>query len=74
LGISAGLDSQEVSNHLDSDLGGKEVDEQAKAARNGQESGVPRYTIQGKYKIDGAEDPSAFLDIFQRVKSEETVA
>ena len=69
--VAAGMDSNEVAGYLGSDDGGKEVDEQAKAARNGSGFGVLRYTVQGRYHIDGAEDPSAFLDVFQRVKSAE---
>ena len=74
VGVSAGLDNGEVSRCLESARYGKEVDEQAKTARNRSGSGVPRYTVQGKFKIDGADDPSAFLDVFQQVKSEEIAA
>ena len=70
--VASGLDTKEVGDWLESDRGGKEVDEQVKKASEGSGSGVPRYLIQGIYRVDGADDPSAFLDIFGQVKDRET--
>ena len=72
VGVASGLDSNEVTDWLGRDRGGKEVDELAKTAREGLGPGVPCYVIQGMYSVDGADDPSAFLDIFHQVKSKET--
>ena len=72
IGVASGLDSREVIEWLESDRGGKEVDEQAKTAREGPGSDVPRYSIQDMYSVDGADDPSAFLDIFHQVKGKES--
>lgn len=71
VGVEAGLDAEECKDWLQSDQGGDEVDWQARIAREKPGSGVPRYTIQGGYHVDGADDPSAFLEAFHQVKSEE---
>ncbi|KAI1370541.1 DSBA oxidoreductase [Hypoxylon crocopeplum] len=64
----AGLDKAEVKNWLDTDKGGKEVDEEVQEAYAKDIHGVPHFTIQGKYEVDGAQDAQAFLEAFARVK------
>jgi predicted DsbA family dithiol-disulfide isomerase len=32
---------------------------------------VPFFEVQGKYAVEGADEPETFLEIFQRVKDEE---
>ncbi|GAM36679.1 hypothetical protein TCE0_018r05957 [Talaromyces pinophilus] len=64
-GVRAGLDEGEVREWLESDLGGKEVDAEAGAARV---NGVPFYRV-GKYTVGGAQDPEAFLRMFRRFKA-----
>ena len=72
VGVAAGLEADVVREWLESEEGGVEVDRQAESGREGEGGGgVPRYVIQGRYSVEGAEDPSAFLEIFHRVKSEE---
>ncbi|KAH9205948.1 thioredoxin-like protein [Leptodontidium sp. 2 PMI_412] len=66
-GVKAGLNPGEVKEWLASDEGGKEVDAEAGAAHV---NGVPNYRV-GKYTIGGAQDPAAFLKIFNRIKATE---
>ncbi|KAL1858392.1 hypothetical protein Plec18167_006912 [Paecilomyces lecythidis] len=70
-GVKAGLDKAEVEKLLDSDEAGAEVDADAERARRSFISGVPHFTIQGKYVVSGAESPDAFLEAFDAVKQEE---
>ncbi|KAE8351658.1 DSBA-like thioredoxin domain-containing protein [Aspergillus coremiiformis] len=66
--VMAGLDRSEVERLLESDEGGQEVDVEASQAQRQLVTGVPYYTIQGQYAVGGAEDPSAFLQVFEQVK------
>lgn len=70
-GIIAGLEEQEVKEWLDSDKGGPEVDREVREAQRKDISGVPNFTLQGKYEIGGAQDPEAFVKIFERIKEVE---
>lgn len=70
-GVAGGLDKGEVEKLLDSDAGGKEVDEEADGARRQFVSGVPHFMIQGKYAIEGADEPAAFLEVFGQIKEGE---
>jgi predicted DsbA family dithiol-disulfide isomerase len=74
LGVEAGLDAAEVKKWMDSDLGGKEVDDQASRARRLLHvSGVPTFLVQdGEYRLEGAQDAQDFLDVFGKVKGSET--
>ncbi|KAK6833871.1 hypothetical protein PG987_008565 [Apiospora arundinis] len=61
----------EILDWLESGEGGAEVDEEARWAREeGQMKGVPRFVVQGKHVIDGADDEQAFLEAFIKVKEE----
>ncbi|KAI1441354.1 DSBA oxidoreductase [Annulohypoxylon stygium] len=64
----AGLDKAEVKEWLDTGKGGKEVDEEVQEAVAKDIHGVPHFTVQGKYEVDGAQDAQAFLEAFSRVK------
>ncbi|KAI1136495.1 DSBA oxidoreductase [Hypoxylon sp. FL0543] len=66
----AGLDKAEVTDWLETGKGGKEVDEEVQEAYARNIHGVPHFTIQGKYEIDGAQDSQAFLEAFAKVKEE----
>ncbi|KAI4164193.1 MAG: hypothetical protein LQ342_002157 [Letrouitia transgressa] len=68
----AGLDETEVGEWLGSDKGGKEVDKEVKDAQLMSIGGVPHFTLQGKYEVGGAQDPSAFVELFERVKAMES--
>jgi predicted DsbA family dithiol-disulfide isomerase len=69
--VKAGLEEKEVKEWLASDKGGKAVDEEVEQAQLNQISGVPNFTIQGKYEVGGAQDPGVFLSLFQRIKASE---
>lgn len=69
--MKAGLDESEVKAWLKSDQGGPEVDREVDEAKRAYISGVPNFTIQGKYQIGGAEDPTVFLETFEKVRAEE---
>ena len=71
VGVKAGLDEKEVVEWLESDNGGRTVDEEVKAAQMNQISGVPNFTIQGKYEVGGAQDPKVFLKLFEKIKAAE---
>ena len=68
----AGLPETETKEWLGSDKGGKEVDKEVKEAQMMAVSGVPHFTLQGKYEIGGAQDPEAFVQIFERIKAMES--
>ena len=70
-GLKAGLDEAEVKEWLKSDKGGKEVDKEVSEAQIRGVSGVPNFVLQGKYEIGGAQDPEAFVKVFERVKEME---
>ncbi|KAI5248874.1 thioredoxin-like protein [Aureobasidium subglaciale] len=69
--VGGGLEEQEVKEWLSSDKGGPEVDREVAAAQRRFISGVPHFTIQGKYEVGGAEEPATFLRIFEEVKKSE---
>ncbi|KAL1968311.1 hypothetical protein VTN77DRAFT_2146 [Rasamsonia byssochlamydoides] len=53
--VEARLDGQEVDRWLSADLGGKEVDEEVRLARESGVSGVPAFVVQGEHRLDGAQ-------------------
>ena len=69
--VGAGLDRDEVQKLLESDVGGPEVDSEAQMASRRLVTGVPYFTVQGKYAVEGADESEAFREIFERVKQEE---
>jgi len=70
-GVKAGLDGAEVKAWLGSEKGGEEVDREVAEAQMTGVSGVPNFTLQGKYEIGGAQDAEAFVKVFERVKAME---
>jgi len=70
-GVKAGLDEKEVNEWLESDRGGKAVDVEVDYARMNEISGVPNFTVQGKYEVGGAQDPGVFLGLFEKIKAAE---
>lgn len=72
-GISAGLDADAVKALFEegNDEGGVEVDREAVAASRQLVSGVPYFEIQGKFVVEGADEPETFLEIFDKVKGGE---
>ena len=70
-GVRAGLEEAEVKSWLESDKGGEEVDKEVAEAQLRGVSGVPNFVLQGKYEIGGAQDPEAFVKVFEKVKEME---
>jgi predicted DsbA family dithiol-disulfide isomerase len=68
-GVKAGLDENEVMEWLKSDKGGKQVDEEVMEARMERITGVPNYTVNGRYEVGGAQDPQVFLSLFEKIKA-----
>ena len=64
----AGIEKDEAREWLETDKGGKEVDAEVEQAYAKGIHGVPNFTINSKYEVDGAQDPQAFLEQFARVK------
>ncbi|KAL9101338.1 MAG: hypothetical protein Q9163_003385 [Psora crenata] len=69
--VRMGLDDAEVQNYLKSDKGGAEVDREVAEAQTRGVTGVPNFVLQNKYEIGGAQDPEAFMRVFERVKEME---
>lgn len=70
-GVKAGLDEAEVKEWLSSGKGGPEVDQEVQDAYAQNISGVPNYTINDKFEVGGAQEPAAFLQIFERLKKQD---
>jgi predicted DsbA family dithiol-disulfide isomerase len=71
IAVDVGLNVEEVEEWLKSNMAADIVDEEAR--RNKEElnnTGVPRYIIQGEYQLDGANDPSEFMEIFGKIKKD----
>ncbi|KAH8727892.1 DSBA-like thioredoxin domain-containing protein [Phaeosphaeriaceae sp. PMI808] len=70
-GVKAGLDENETKEWLKSGKGGPEVDKEVQAAVEQNISGVPNFTINDKFELSGAQEPAAFVQLFERVKRQE---
>lgn len=66
----AGLIREEAKKWLDEGKGGEEVDREVEEAYAKGVHGVPNFTINGKYQLEGAQDPEEFLKAFVRAKQE----
>ncbi|KAI8939076.1 hypothetical protein NX059_004915 [Plenodomus lindquistii] len=70
-GVKAGLAEPEIKDWLESGKGGPEVDKEVQQAQRQGISGVPNFTINGKFEVSGAQDPAAFVQLFERLKKQE---
>jgi predicted DsbA family dithiol-disulfide isomerase len=70
-GVKGGLDRGEVRDWLETGKGGEEVDKEVEEAKEKGIHGVPNFTIQEKYEVDGAQDPQDFIEVFVKVKETE---
>ncbi|KAL8801020.1 MAG: hypothetical protein Q9182_004764 [Xanthomendoza sp. 2 TL-2023] len=68
----AGLEEGEIKEWLESDKGGKQVDREVVEAQMKAVSGVPHFMIQDQFEIGGAQEPQAFVQIFERIKAMES--
>jgi predicted DsbA family dithiol-disulfide isomerase len=64
---TAGIEKAEAEKWLKSDDGGKEVDAEVGEAQREGISGVPHFTINGRFEVEGAQDSSAFVQLFERI-------
>lgn len=70
-GVKAGLEEKEAREWLESGKGGPEVDKEVQNAVEQSISGVPNFTINDKFEIGGAQEPAAFVQLFERLKRQE---
>jgi predicted DsbA family dithiol-disulfide isomerase len=70
-GVKAGLDEKEIKGWLESGKGGDEVDREVYQARLQNISGVPNFTLQDRFELGGAQEPEAFVELFERIKRQE---
>ncbi|KAK4250042.1 DSBA-like thioredoxin domain-containing protein [Corynascus novoguineensis] len=68
VGEKAGLDKAEVQDWLSQGKGGEEVDREVEDAYRKGIHGVPNFTINGRYELQGAQDPQKFLEVFAQAK------
>ncbi|CAG9991561.1 unnamed protein product [Clonostachys byssicola] len=66
----AGLDGAEAKAWLDEGKGGKEVDEEVSKAYDMGIHGVPKFIVNGKYQIDGAQEFSVFADTLRKAAAQ----
>lgn len=69
--VRAGLDEDEVKAFLRSDKLAREVEEKANESRDQGINGVPHFDINGVFTVEGAQEPAAFLMLFNRLKKRE---
>lgn len=70
-GVRAGLDEAEVKGWLEGGKGGEVVDREVEEAKRRFVSGVPHFTVNGRWEVGGAEEPESFLEVFEEVKRAE---
>jgi predicted DsbA family dithiol-disulfide isomerase len=63
----AGIEKVEAEKWLQGDDGGKEVDAEVGEAQRAGISGVPHFTINRRFEVEGAQDSSAFVQLFERL-------
>ena len=72
IAIDAGLDGPEVDECLSSGSSVGEYSVDYEAQKNKETVGsVPVFFIQGKHRIDGAPDPTDFMEVFVKVREGE---
>ncbi|KAK5944541.1 hypothetical protein PMZ80_003823 [Knufia obscura] len=72
VGVEAGLGTaEEIREYLESGRDGVEVDKLAEEQRMNGISGVPNYVLMDTWEVSGAQEPTVFLQLFQRWKDME---
>ncbi len=66
----AGLNGDEIRAYLESDEDIERMKAEDRKAREMGIQGVPCFVINQKYAISGAQEPAAFLQIFERIAGE----
>jgi predicted DsbA family dithiol-disulfide isomerase len=68
VGVAAtGMKADEVQEWLVNDRVGEEVDRDVLRARERLVSAVPTFFVQGKFILGGMQEPSVFIDLFDRI-------
>lgn len=70
----AGMDIAIVTDLLNSDADEEAVQGEDEHARQMGISGVPFFIIDNKYALSGAQDPAAFLQVFEQIETEAKAA
>ncbi|KAB5542711.1 thioredoxin-like protein [Coniochaeta sp. 2T2.1] len=66
----AGIDRAEARRWLAEGRGGDEVDREVGEAYAKGVNGVPNFTVNGKYVLEGAQEPDTFVRTFVRAKAD----
>ena len=66
IGVSIGMDSEEVRKVMESDAFDYEVSQDQLDARNIGVQGVPFFVFNNKYAVSGAQPPAAFLETIEK--------
>lgn len=66
----SGIDKAEAKKWLDEGKGGDAVDREVQEAYAKGVQGVPNFTVDGKYVLEGAQDPNTFVQAFLRAKAD----
>ncbi|TDZ34049.1 hypothetical protein C8035_v000620 [Colletotrichum spinosum] len=69
--VDAGLDEADAAYALDSEKAGEGVDAEVLRAKKAGVTGVPSFTVQGRWRIGGSQEPDVFLRVFERVVDDE---
>ncbi|KAF2008507.1 thioredoxin-like protein [Aaosphaeria arxii CBS 175.79] len=70
-GVKAGLDEAEARAWLKEGKGGPQVDKEVQDAYEQNISGVPNFTLNDRFEIGGAQEPAAFVQLFERIKNQD---
>ncbi|TQS31494.1 hypothetical protein Golomagni_08223, partial [Golovinomyces magnicellulatus] len=68
--VKAGIDSDEARDWLANGNGGEEVDRELAAADARGIHGVPKFIINSKFEVDGADDMFEFLEQLNKAKED----
>ncbi|KAK7426659.1 hypothetical protein QQZ08_006837 [Neonectria magnoliae] len=75
IAADAGIPADDFQKAIvDSDEGGADVDNAAHNARLKGVTGVPDYVVQDRYHLQGANDATTFVGIFEKIKAQEAAA
>ncbi|KAH7198447.1 DSBA-like thioredoxin domain-containing protein [Fusarium flagelliforme] len=70
--IEAGIPEDEFQKSIvDSDQYGPEVDRLSEEAQFSGVSGVPDFVMQDRFRLSGANDPSTFVSVWEKIKAAE---
>jgi predicted DsbA family dithiol-disulfide isomerase len=65
--VEAGLDADATRAYLDSETDVDRIRAEDKVAREMGIQGVPCFIINRRYAVSGAQDPSVFLEVFEKI-------